>query len=343
MQSMKPHDLNRLILEKTVPSMRYDGTESFKAWKERGLNKLNELLGLPFSMCEDCFTVEYDLKREGFTEIRFHFQSEEGYFVPCHLWIPEGVKGPIPLVICLQGHSKGMHISLGRPKYPGDEDTIKSGDRDFAVRVIKEGYCALSIEQRNFGESGGTEAGPNCTDSSMTALLMGRTTVGERVWDVQRAIDVILKYFPDLDGQNIVCMGNSGGGTTTFYAGCLEPRIKYVMPSCAVCTYEHSIAAMRHCACNYVPGIRKFFEMGDLAGLIAPRVLVIVAGKEDSIFPYEGVKKTYDPAKSLYRAAGAEDRCVLVTGDGGHRFYADAAWSVMNTFIYKEKSFDSTF
>ncbi|MGI6538986.1 MAG: acetylxylan esterase [Caldicoprobacterales bacterium] len=169
----------------------------------------------------------------------------------------------------------------------------------------------------------------------MTALLIGRTTIGERVWDIQRAIDVLDKYFPQVDMDKIICMGNSGGGTATFYAGCLEPRIKYVMPSCAVCTYKDSIAAMHHCSCNYVPHIRKYFEMGDLAGLIAPRVLVIVAGKEDKIFPINGVIESYELAQSLYKAAGADGRCKLVIGEGGHRFYADEAWPVMNEFVNK--------
>ncbi len=41
--------------------------------------------------------------------------------------LPDGVEKP-PVIICLQGHSKGMHISLGRPKYDvqvsGIEDSI---------------------------------------------------------------------------------------------------------------------------------------------------------------------------------------------------------------------------
>ena len=38
--------------------------------------------------------------------------------------------------------------------------------------------------------------------------------------------------------------------------------------------------------CNYVPGILTQFDMGDIAGLIAPRPLVIVNGaKDDGIFP----------------------------------------------------------
>jgi dienelactone hydrolase len=333
-----PFEHNRELLAGMFPAMRYNGKEPFADWQARSAAKLQELLGLPFQKCDDRLTVQYKEKREGFTEIRFHFQSEDGYFVPCHLWIPEGKAEPIPVVICLQGHSKGMHISLGRPKYPGDEDSIKGGDRDFAVRTVKEGYCALTIEQRNFGECGGTEKGPDCYNSSMTALLIGRTTIGERVWDVQRAIDVLEKHFPQVDTQKIVCMGNSGGGTAAFYAACLERRIRYAMPSCAICTYEDSIAAMHHCSCNYVPGIRKYFEMGDLAGLIAPRYLVVVAGKDDPIFPLNGVQKSFDLVKSLYHAANVEERCKLVIGNGAHRFYADDAWPVMNKYLNDEGS-----
>ena len=38
-------------------------------------------------------------------------------------------------------------------------------------------------------------------------------------------------------------MGNSGGGTTSFYAACVDPRIKVCMPSCAFCPYYDSIIA----------------------------------------------------------------------------------------------------
>jgi len=33
--------------------------------------------------------------------------------------------------------------------------------------------------------------------------------------------------------------------------------------------------------------------MGDLALLIAPRPLIVVAGKKDTIFPIKGVRETY--------------------------------------------------
>ena len=333
--SYTPHEHHLTITDKITPSMKYTGEEPFKVWQERALTKLNELLGLPFEKCEEDFKIEYETKHEEFTEIRFTFQSETGYYVPCHLLIPSGANQPLPTVICLQGHTTGMHISLGRAKYPPDEEMIKGGDRDFAIRSVREGYCALTLEQRCFGECGGTVTGisHDCYMPSMSAILIGRTTIGERVWDVQRAIDILEKYFPQADTQKIVCMGNSGGGTTTFYASCIEPRISFSMPSCGFCTYDDSIAAIYCCSCNFIPNIRKYFDMGDLTGLIAPRPLVIVAGDGDIYFPLDGVKKAYITAEKQYAAADAPDNIKLVIGYNGHRFYADEAWKTMNLFI----------
>jgi dienelactone hydrolase len=328
-----PLEFNRLKTAAITPSLRWDGNEDFSAWQGRVHSKLLELLGLPFIGCDDQFQIEYREDRGVFIETRFRFQSEEGFFVPAHLWVPKGRTAPVPLVICLQGHSTGMHISLGRPKYPGDAETISGGDRDFAVRIIKEGYAALAIEQRCFGELGGTEKGPDCTVSSLAALLVGRTAIGERVWDVQRALDVAEKKFPEIDRGRIVCMGNSGGGTTTFFVSCVDSRIRYSMPSSYFCSFDDCIGAMHHCACNFIPRIRLFFDMGDLAGLIAPRPLVIVSGREDPIFPQRGVQKAYQEARRMYAGAKAPEKIQLVVGEGGHRFYADLGWEAMNQYI----------
>ena len=107
------------------------------------------------------------------------------------------------------------------------------------------------------------------------------------------------------------------------------------MPSCAVCTYKHSIAAMEHCVCNFIPNIANYFDMGDLAGMIAPRKLVVVNGKSDNIFPDEGVRESYEIIKKMYEAAGVPDNCALVTGNGGHRFYADDSWPVAKALMEK--------
>jgi len=332
MRNQIPYDHITAILRAKEPSMRYKGDIPFSEWQKNVREKLAELLGynLIKPVEDNMFKIEYECQRDGFKEIRFSFQSEEGYFVPCHLWVPDGAGDKVPLMICLQGHSTGMHISLGRPKYEGDQNSISGGDRDFCVRTIKEGVAALAIEQRCFGECGGLPKGINCRETAFNMLMIGRTVIGARVWDISRAIDAVTENFSFLDSDNIICMGNSGGGTATIYASCLEERIKVSMPSCAFCTYDDSICAMEHCHCNYIPGIRTYLDMGDLAGLIAPRDFIVVCGKDDPIFPIHGVKAAYAEAERLYAEAGAADKISLVIGDGDHRFYADAAWTELH-------------
>ena len=330
-----PQILHHQMLKAMTPALRWDEKTPLAAWQEMARARLVSLIGLDkiTPAADDCFTLESATECETYTDYRFLFQSEDGYFVPCHLWVPKGKEGKIPMVICLQGHSKGFHISMGKPIYPGDENTIAGGDRDFAVQIVREGYCALVLEQRCFGECGGTEKGPGCQVPTMSALLFGRTTIGERVFDVSRAIDVVGKNFPVVDMDAIACMGNSGGGTATIYISAIEQRIKVSMPSCALCTYKDSIGAMSHCTCNFVPNIALDFDMGDLCGLIAPRKLVAVSGAQDMIFPHDGVAECIDVAGVYYRAAGEPDGYAWVEGPEGHRFYADLSWPTFHKFF----------
>lgn len=318
------------------PSMKYDGKEDFQVWQAKARAKLTELLGLPFEKCDDLFEIKNTAKKDGYTQIDFEFQSEDGFFVPCGLLVPDNMTKPLPVAICLQGHSTGMHISLGIEKFEKDRATI-AGGRDFAVRAVKEGLCAIALDQRYMGATGQSETGnPSCSDSNtaMATLLLGRTAIGERVWDVSRLIDVIEKHLTEyVDTDKIILMGNSGGGTATFYTSCLEDRIHMSIPSCAVCTYDDSIMAMYHCPCNFVPGVRKYFNMGDLGCLIAPKKLIVVCGKEDYIFPLEGVKKSFEIIKNAYDANGLGDICHLVIGDGGHQFYPDEAWPIAHSML----------
>lgn len=335
MKNFLPLEHHKQLAAGMKPSLRWDGTTPLAEWREKCREKLWELLGMDsFQSCDPVFEITAEDELNGNRHIHFVLQTEEGYFTHCDLLMPKEQTGKLPLCVGLQGHSKGSHITLGQVKYPGEEPLIADGDRDFAVRAVKEGYAGLAIEQRAFGECGGTESGPRCDRPVMTALLMGRTVIGERVWDVMRVLDAVETHFADIITlDQSVLVGNSGGGTTTYYAACLEHRFAGFMPSCAVCTYRDSIVNIHHCACNYVPGIMKYFDMGDLAVMMAPKKLVVVCGEKDDIFPLHGVRETFGIISGLYEAAGAGDQCALVIGEGGHRFYADAAWPVMHRLL----------
>lgn len=319
--------------------MAFDKQKNFFEQKRAVKNLLTDLIGMPEGMGATEPLVEYDNKTDPrFDEIRFIYESEPRYFVPAHLLTPKEFEGKLPVVICLQGHSTGMHNSIGRTRFSGDEEGLKK-DRDFAVQAVKRGFAAICIEQRGFGEMNdlnGESGSTNCAHMASQALIMGRTLLGERCRDISSLIDC-LPFFEQLNVEKIGLMGNSGGGTATFYAACMDERIKVLMPSCSLCPYYDSIITIRHCPCNYIPGIFKYLEMPDLTILTAPRPVVVVAGEKDEIFPIGAVKKGYETIKAIYKAAGAPEACRLVIGGEGHRFYAQQSWPVFESFMHNIK------
>lgn len=324
------HEYEYKNLQKNAPLLGYDRNIPYEKWRLQVREKLTELLGLPLETCDPCLTVESRERAEDRTEIRFTVQTEPGYIVPCWLYIPAGVKSA-PLTICLSGHGGGMQVAAGKPKNDQDRAALESWHhRAMGPRAVREGRCALIVEARSFGEASLEGYGTSCTEAAKIAMLMGRTTIGERVWDVMRILDAVLDTFPEVERENIVCTGNSGGGTATYYLACMDERIAAAAPCCSVCTYEASIAAMPHCLCNHIPGIRKYFEMGDLACLIAPRKLVVAAGEKDDIFPIDGVRETYARTRQIYTAAGAPENCAMVVGELGHLNYADLLWEKLH-------------
>ena len=171
--------------------------------------KFRELLGMPEKQTDPKPVIDFIRQDdERFNELRFKVESEPGFFIPCHLLLPKKFEGKIPVVIAMQGHATGMHISLGRPIYPGDENDIKGGDRDFCLQAVARGYAAVAMEQRGFGELVPTIGEKErCLHVALGAFEVGRTLIGERISDVSRLIDA-LSAFEMLDLDRIAVTGN---------------------------------------------------------------------------------------------------------------------------------------
>jgi len=60
---------------------------------------------------------------------------------------------------------------------------------------------------------------------------------------------------------------------------------------------------------------------------------VVVAGRDDDIFPLGSVTEAYKRLAEIYAGSGAPGSCALVVGEGGHRFYAEEGWSKMEELL----------
>lgn len=274
------------------------------------------------------FKFEWEETRDNYTISRFVIKKYDGDQIPGYLLKPLRSKPPYPVMICLQGHSPGMHISIGA--FHNENEAAKYPMRDLAIQAVNNGWAALVIEQKGFGER--SEGGVSCQDLSLRELMSGRTMLGQRVFDVILAINFI-ETQPDLDRKLIGCMGNSAGGTTTYFAAAIDPRISLAVVSCSFSTYETSWLKYPHCSCGFLPGILEVGDMPDFAALIAPRKLLIVAGKKDNLADIDGVREGFNIARKSFKKAGVPQRIKLIEGDGGHQFYPDLAWPVIQQFM----------
>ena len=334
--NFSPSVLHQYLIDNMKQTLAYKNG-NIEQWQGTLRTKLQELLGyFPTKKCPLNVRSLWKRDHELGTIEKIVFTAEPFCDVPAYLCLPKNTVAPYTTFICLQGHSTGMHNSIG-VDFETNTKTIKiDGDRDFGLGCMRNGIAALCIEQRSFGERRENVqkmvSDHMCHDAACHSLKLNRTLTGERVWDIDRALDY-LDSRNDIDMDKIGLMGNSGGGTVTMYASALLDRIAFAMPSCSFCTFRDSIMNIYHCADNYIPGLLKYAEAADIMGLHAPKPLVIVAGREDDLFPIDAVKKAFSQLKTIYRAAGAEDNCHLVIGNGGHRFYANAAWQVMLKLI----------
>jgi len=335
-----PSIVHRHLVKQTQPAHAWAGQQGddLLAWQRKLRAKVKQLIGWHVVNRQPRVPLKartlWTREHEHGTIHKITFACEPMCDANAYLCLPRNARPPFTPFICLQGHSSGAHLSVSLDR--DDQPFAVEGDRDFGIGCMKRGLAALCIEQRGFGEREESDMprhlSNRCHDATMHALMLGRTLLAERIYDAARGIDY-LKTRDDMNLKRLGIMGNSGGGTVSLFAAAILPHIPFAMPSCYFCTFAGSIMSIGHCMDNYVPGLLPVAEMYDVAGLIAPRPIVCVAGRDDPIFPINEVRKAFRKLKDIYKAADAADRFKLVIRNGGHRSYADDVWSKMLKLI----------
>ena len=328
------HD--QVLYERMRPEFEFQGNtlQQFHVWADGFRPRLAQALGLEAiaaqtagyqisAVCSEVVELE-DHVREA-----WHLWVEPTVPLPFYLLRPKNAAGARPLVLTPHGHNH-PHIYVGIANNEQEQKSAQEGERDIAVQAVREGYLVIAPTARGFGETRtpqdiAEQKVSSCHTQLMHDLLVGRTPIGERVWDISRLIDWALATL-EVEAGKIAITGNSGGGTTALFAAACEPRISAAMPGSYFCTFRDSIGTIRHCDCNYIPGLLNLGEMYDVAGLIAPRPFLAIAGLQDPIFPIEHVRYAFERLRHIYSAAGAPERCALSEGPGGHRYYKADVW-----------------
>jgi dienelactone hydrolase len=301
------------LYQETSRQSRFRGKtpDDFRAWETSARAKVIELLSIDH-LTPKIPSMEI-LDESGMGDYRVQkiaYQTLPDLWVPAYLLTPTKGNPPFPTALCPPGHGGGINQVMNEDgayhKYPH--------------RFAEAGFVALVPENISFGERANPNSGyRGCSFEHEALNLLGGTVIGYRLWELQRALD-LLETLPQVDKNRIGCAGLSLGGEMTLYLAACDLRIRVACIACFLTSFKGTFLKEPHCTCGYTPKMARYFEHADLAALIAPRPLMIQVGTRDGSFLVADAQAAYDELAPLYRMLDAEDKIALDVFEGGHDF-----------------------
>lgn len=169
---------------------------------------------------------------------------------------------------------------------------LKENRQDFAERLVKMGYASIVLDQRTFGETGGTVP-PMPED--IESFKGGIEPVQHKfIYDVLRAGDV-LRAQPEIDPERIVFIGESMGGRFAIIAGAIDKDVKGVMVM-STGGYGFNDAALWRYGKEEATFL-KSIDPDNYVDKISPRKFVTFHFKSDNVIPFRYGEETFKSAK----------------------------------------------
>ena len=295
--------------------------ESLDDWNARKgeyRRQLLEMLGL------DPLPEKTDLKaevtgrveQEEFFVENVHFQSRPGLYVTGNLYVPKKIDKPAPAILYVCGH--------GAVKKDGVSYGNKVTYQHHGAWFARNGYVCLTIDTLQLGEIEGIHHGTH-RYGMWWWLNRGYTPAGVEAWNCVRALDY-LETRPEVDKEKFGVTGRSGGGAYSWWIAAIDERIKAAVPVAGITDLQNHVVdgcVEGHCDCMYMVNTYRW-DYPQVAALVAPRPLLISNTDSDGIFPLDGVYRTFEQVRRIYRLhepamKGASANVALNISPGPHK------------------------
>lgn len=168
------------------------------------------------------------------------------------------------------------------------------------MALARAGFIVAAPDARGFGErrepamqADDLSSKSSCAHLTLSGAPLGLTVQGLMTRDLMRLLDH-LQNDARVDAARIGCAGLSGGGQQTLNLAALDARVVASVVSGYFYGARESLLVLnRNCLCNMVPDLWSAFDMGDVAGLIAPRALFVETGDADPLNGASGLENLY--------------------------------------------------
>lgn len=303
------------------------------AWKAAARMKIMECMGVRPPLPEDWdMRLLGEEQRDGYKAQKIEFALSRWYKVKAYLLVPDGKskrksnksEAKYPAVVVMHDH--GAHLTIGKekvvrpfgvsPEVMADADAWVEqlyGGQYLGDYLARNGFVVLAIDMPLWGERGRAEGADRKKYDIIAGNMMmaGVNLCAFTHYDDLASID-FLASLPFVDADRIGVAGLSMGAYRSWMAAALSDKVRAV---CAVCWMVSTDAQLttkygrkeNGGFANTIPGLRNWLDYPDIASLVAPRRMLIVAGSEDKLFPLPGVEKSFGIMRDVWKAFDASD------------------------------------
>lgn len=331
-------------------------------WEKRRVELLRQLqlaVGLypmPDRSVAPKATIHGPVDRPEYTVERVAIETLPGFYLTGSLYRPKNAQGKLPAILTPHGHWKDGRFHAENDA--GMKRELASGGEQFdiggrhplqacAVHLVRSGYVVFLYDMLGYADSQvvpyevahrfmkrrpSMERDGHYGFFSPQAEARLESVMGLQTWNTLRAFDW-LASLPEVDASRIGITGASGGGTQSFIAAALEPRIAAAFPAVMVST-----AMQGGCTCENCNYLRVDTGNIELAALIAPRPLGMTTAND---WTKELLTKGYPSLQALYKLYGVEDRVSVHSGTQFPHNYNSPSRAAMVAFFQKYLQPDS--
>jgi dienelactone hydrolase len=340
--------IDRMTFPDSWLSGRFD---DFERWRSHARAHLADALGLlpepvPFDL-----EVLHEEDRGSYTARLVCFNVDREYRAQAYVLMPHG-RGPFPAIAALHDH--GAFYLWGKEKLVrspvADHPALAAHRREhYADRfpgdeLAQRGYAVIAVDQWLWGEQRVPDV-PGAADLDLTtaegvaryhqlfrdfdrqigfALIhTGGSHPGRMLAADRRALDLLLEE-PRVDRSRVGCVGLSVGGFRCFHLAAMDDRVRAAVVVCWMCALAPYLRALPtykpHSMGLCAPGIARHLDFPDVASLACPRPLLVIAGRQDTLFPVDGVDEAFAKIRAVYASRDAAELVDTRWYDAPHCF-----------------------
>jgi hypothetical protein len=261
-------DLRNLIDRSSKTPTDWVAPRSLKDWTKRRLHLQTQILasaGLyPLPERTPLRPQRFGrMLRSSYTVERVVLETLPGFQLVGNLYFPaKPIAGKIPAVLVAHGHWKHGRV------HHADDYSVPA----LCVNLAAQGFAVFAWDMIGYND---TKQLPHDFGKTQEEQLHSFGPLGIQLWNAIRAIDFV-ESLDKVDPTRIGMTGASGGGTQTYLAAAVDPRIRAAAPVNMV-----SSTFQGDDDCEIAPTLRLGIGNVEIASMIAPRPLLLISSTKD--------------------------------------------------------------